>query len=35
MERFGEHERTGYIRKPFQGDELVAGIRSVMESKRD
>ncbi|MCC7300803.1 MAG: response regulator, partial [Verrucomicrobia bacterium] len=31
MERFGQQPNTDFVRKPFQGNELLAGIRNVME----
>lgn len=34
MERFGQQPHTDFIRKPFQSDELLAGIRNVMEARR-
>ncbi len=34
MERFGQQPHTDFIRKPFQSDELLAGIRSVLEARR-
>ncbi len=34
MERFGQHPHTDFIHKPFQSGELLASIRSVMESRR-
>ena len=34
MERFGQQPHTDFVRKPFQSSELLAGIRSVMESRR-
>jgi PAS domain S-box-containing protein len=33
MERFGQYPHTDFIRKPFQSDELLAGIRNVMEAR--
>lgn len=33
MERFGKHPYTDFIRKPFQGSELKACIRRVMEAR--
>ena len=35
MERFGQQPHTDFVRKPFQSDELLAGIRSVMEARRN
>jgi signal transduction histidine kinase/CheY-like chemotaxis protein len=35
MERFGHQPHTDFVRKPFQSEELLAGIRNVMETRRD
>jgi PAS domain S-box-containing protein len=35
MERFGEQPHTDFVRKPFQSSELLAGIRHVMEARRN
>jgi PAS domain S-box-containing protein len=34
MERFGHQSHTDFVRKPFQSDELLSGIRRVMEARR-
>lgn len=34
MERFGHQSHTDFVRKPFQSDELLAGVRRVMEARR-
>lgn len=34
MERFGHEPHTEFIKKPFQSQELVDGIRKVMEGRR-
>ena len=35
LERFGQQPHTDFIRKPFQSSELLVGIRSVMEKRRN
>ncbi len=34
MERFGQQSHTDFIRKPFQSSELLASIRSIMETNK-
>ena len=33
VERFGERPHTDFIKKPFQSNELLGGIRSIMEAR--
>lgn len=35
MSRFGQQPHTDFIRKPFQSSELLAGIQSVLEVRRN
>lgn len=34
MERFGHQPNTDFVRKPFQSNELLTGIRNVLEARR-
>lgn len=34
MERFGPQPHTDFIKKPFQSSELLAGVRSIIETQR-